>query len=326
MNKRIENNKYSGQALAIAMLVLVVSSLIGLAMYSRSQKDRALSLEERASAEALEVSDILLNNITRFSMEEMVGVLNEHFYTAEDEEFDEDEGIVLVENINTSEISEFFGALELEIQEISSLISPLCPVSITPNEYQLTIKRADPDIAYELRPGHVWTLPTRKLSVPADSENDCILQLNFSTIGDPWAGFLLTKMYCEYDEEIGLATSCPEDDVYNMEKFRFQDSLGNTYAGFLDSNWTNVDVSGYSKEISLRGGNVPTEIRVKALGQLGSTGIGISYELSEECPEIISMYHVRATANCSGVYRGKEILIPQRGHNLLFDYVYFRGL
>ena len=40
-----KRNSYSGQALAIAMLVLVISSLIGLAMYSRTSKDKTLTLE-----------------------------------------------------------------------------------------------------------------------------------------------------------------------------------------------------------------------------------------------------------------------------------------
>jgi len=52
-----KNTKYEAQALAITMVVLVVSAILGLSIYSRAMKDKLLTMEERASAEALEVAD-----------------------------------------------------------------------------------------------------------------------------------------------------------------------------------------------------------------------------------------------------------------------------
>jgi hypothetical protein len=40
----------------------------------------------------------------------------------------------------------------------------------------------------------------------------------------------------------------------------------------------------------------------------------------------LNMYQLRATANCQGVYRGKEILIPEKKwHETIFDYVIFNN-
>ena len=319
MNRNMTKNKYSGQALAIAMLILVVSSLIGLAMYSRTTKDKTLTLEERASAEALEVSDVILNALTTFTIEEIVGSLDD---------FDESEGAVLYENQyenqRVTDITDLFEKLEIlpHGDRLSDLLGSLCPLSNVPNQYELTLEKTPPDVGYELRPGHVWALPVWKLT-PAN----CNLKLVVSDIGDPLAGFVLTKLNCNYNVETDLAEECSDD--YSMEYYKFKNSSNETYGGFLDGYWKTI-TPGESIDISLKGeDSPPAEIRIKALGRLGSTGIKIFYELEGEegaCPSNVSMYQMRASANCSGVYRGKEIVIPQKSHNLLFDYVYFRGL
>ncbi len=332
MNRNMAKNRYSGQALAIAMLILVVSSLIGLAMYSRTTKDKTLTLEERASGEALEVSDVILNNITSFTIEKIAMELNDYYYE-EEESFDSIGEVVLYENSEKVEITDLFIRLGLlaENEKFSETLDPLCPVSILPNEYQLTIQKTPPDIGYELRPGHIWSFPTWKLTIPYNpraAEESCLLRLKISEIGDSLAGFVLTKLYCEYDEQTDLVQSCTENE-YEMINYKFKTSSGETYSGFLDEHWIEISPGEDTIDFFLQEDGVtkiPTEIRIKALGRLGSPGIKISYELEGDCGTDVNMYLVRATANCSGVYRGKEIVVPQKGHNLLFDYVYFKGL
>jgi hypothetical protein len=73
MNKK---NKYESQALAIAMVVMVVSSIIAMSIFFRAQKDRTLTLEERASAEALEISDLIIDKLTQFSIEDVFEEIN----------------------------------------------------------------------------------------------------------------------------------------------------------------------------------------------------------------------------------------------------------
>jgi hypothetical protein len=329
MYKQKKENRYPAQALAIAMLVLVVSSLIGMSMYSRARKDRTLTLEERASAEALEVSDILLNNITKYTLEEVIVAINNSYFTDPDEFEGE---IVLRENRDNNDITKLFMELGLlETATISELIDPLCPVGIGANEYQLTIQKADKDTVFEVRPGHVWTFPTRKVAVNSPVETDeCNLKLFFSDIGDPLAGFVYTKMSCQYGAN-DLPESCDEYNEDMMQSYRYE-SAGITNPDFLDDeNWNEITPGEVDPAITvdLRSNfvEVPSEIRIKALGRLGSPGIGISYELlGNSCPQGVDMYQIRATANCSEVYRGKEIVIPQRGFNILFDYVYFSGM
>jgi hypothetical protein len=73
----------------------------------------------------------------------------------------------------------------------------------------------------------------------------------------------------------------------------------------------------------------PTEVRVTAIG--GTVDIGYKIwdptdPTSVACSQGLQMYQLRATANCNGVYRGKEILIPEeKWHDAIFDYVIFNN-
>ena len=340
MKTRIKQKTYSGQALAIAMLVLVVSSLIGLSMFSRTRRDRALTLEERSSAEALEVSDIILDNITNFKPEEIVEAINNTYYSDTLDEFDEEEGVVLYENTENDNISRLFEELGIFHSNISlsNLVSPLCPIEIQPNEYQLTIRKADRDTVYELRPGHVWSFPTRNVIITNPQPGSvCNLNIYISEIGDSLAGFTESRIYCEYDNDI--PTQCIDYDNYDnvnnqkMKKYMFAFD-GEDHPSFYtedSDNWIQVTPSNTTPAISLNlidgTTSIPSELRIKSLGRIGSPGIGISYELEGNfCPKGVNMYQVRATANCSEIYRGKEIIIPHRGYSAIFDYIYFSGM
>ena len=160
----IKTKKYESQALAITMVVMVVSSIIAMSIYFRSQKDRTLTLEERASAEALEISDLIIDKLTLFPIRDVFDQINEIRQTKNLEWFDYVEGTIppLKENTDTYEISELL--TELGITDSIRNLS-ICPVSEESNEYQLTIKQADENTYFEIRPGQVWSLPTRELDI-----------------------------------------------------------------------------------------------------------------------------------------------------------------
>jgi hypothetical protein len=331
--KKIEG-KYEAQALAIAMVVLVISSLIAISVYSRSTKDKGLTLEERASAEALEVSDLLLDKLTAFPITEVITILAEESELGVEDSLDFNKGIIVKEQSgsNGEGITNLFSRLGIleGTATISDMISPLCPVSEgSSNEYQITLLTADENTYYEIRPGQVWSLPSRAILLGRD---DCMLNMKVAIRGDSKAGFSLIKSYCKYEEGtlnwqecrgyegeditnycFGSAEECNNDsdfdDLGNWQKYQSETTLGPISMGPT----TGVPVEEYQ---------YPTEIRIKAVGGT----IGISYKLPEQCVPDFRMFLIRATANCSGVYRGKEILIPeQKWHTTIFDYVFFNG-
>jgi hypothetical protein len=241
-------------------------------------------------------------------------------------ETDLDGGIVLTEDGGGSEqitaLFRILGVIE-PTQRVSDLLSPICPPDQGGNEYQLTIKTADENTFYEVRAGHVWSLPAKDI---LESKSDCSLNMNFAIRGDSNAGFIISRTYCDYDA--GIATSCQKYNVEDgsVDKYCFASGLTCNNDDFLDGdNWIKFNPDGEDglPLIEMAGDTAPSEIRVKAVGGT----IGISYSFAQEgCIDNLRMFQLRATANCQGVYRGKEILIPeQKWHDSIFDYVIFNA-
>jgi hypothetical protein len=328
--------KYKAQALAIAMVVLVVSSLIAMSVYSRAMKDKGLTLEERASSEALEVSDVLIDKLTQFPMDNVINEILAMELVGMDMSYPYSTGIVLKENNNgDSNITDLFRSESLQIldesQTLSDLLDPLCPIE-KGGEYQITLKEADEDTYYEVKPGHIWSLPAKNLI----TQDECNVDIKLAIRGDTRAGFTLMKIYCSYDEG-GNVVDCKEYEYDDIENYCFSDDgvdCNNVNFGDYD-NWIKYkpnEGGGEGNIINIHlpsseGGEDPgeyilSEIRIKSVGGT----IGVSYILPEQCLTGLRMFQLRATANCSGVYRGKELLIPeQKWHNTIFDYVIFNG-
>jgi len=347
--------KYKAQALAIAMVVLVVSSLIAISVYSRTMKDKGLTLEERSSAEALEVSDVLIDRLTQFSMNQVVDEILSMDFVEEGTEYPYDIGIILKENNNgDSNITGLFSALGIP-GTLSELLGPLCPID-KGGEYQVTLKEADGDTYYEVKPGHIWSLPAKNLI----TQDECNVDIKLAVRGDTRAGFTLMKIYCSYDGD-GNVVDCKEYDFggiggeYYPENddilsYCFSDDgIECNNVNFADNdNWIKYDP--YSEEeedyiidiplpspgveegpgeppppspvLGIGDEYILSEVRIKAVGGT----IGVSYVLPSNCLTGLRMFQLRATANCAGIYRGKEVLIPeQKWHNTIFDYVIFNG-
>lgn len=337
MNNR--NTKYEAQALAITMVVLVVSAILGLSIYSRSMKDKLLTIEERASAEALEVADLTLDRLTSKPIEDVVTAISELGKEADPMDTLES-GFVLTENDSGDNYitrllaneGEYFDTPILDTVKYpsySALLSPICPTDVGGNEYQITLKSAEEN--YEVRSGHSWSLPARDI---LKSKTNCVLELNVEMAGDSRAGFVVSKFYCDYDAN-GIATDCEEYQVNSnfVEKYCFSDDdiNCNDVPRFYepDSPWVKVPTEGFSNDYPMSLASSPTEIRVTAIG--GTVNVGYKVLNSEdsastECAQGLRMYQLRATANCNGVYRGKEILIPEaKWHDSIFDYVIFNN-
>lgn len=307
--------KYEAQALAIVMVIMVISSIIGMSVYFRTMEDKTLSLEERASAEALEISDLLLDKLTQFEIQEVVTKIEE----IREEPFDYTSGTnpPLTENEGEEQITSLFNELGIEdnIRELT-----ICPIS-QGNEYQITIKEADENTYYEIKPGQTWALPIKGKDLTG-----CSITLKFAVRGDKNSGFVLAKSYAQN------YTTTPEYKEYEFEDIQnycFADSSDICYSpNFYETNWLayRVEDEDENQTIALdetyNGYNLD-EIRVKAVGST----IGINYQITNDaCAEDLRLMSVRATANCSGVYRGKEILIPEtKWHNTLFDYSLFNS-
>jgi hypothetical protein len=323
---------YESQALAIAMVVMVVSSIIAMSVFFRSQKDKTLTLEERASAEALEISDLIIDKLTLYPIKEVMAMINKIRTEESKEEFDYIEGTVppLKENNTTQEISTLLSRLGM-LDSIRNL--SICPVQEGLNEYELTIREADENTYFEIRPGQVWSLPIKGLEIDVL----CQVLLGFDVRGSTQAGFVLFKSYAKYIPGLEEPQEYKKYEYEDITNYCFADSSGRCNSqdiNFLDNDWEpyfienrNFSVPINLKEQKVIDGEIYSldEIRIKAVG--GTIGIKYaSVPLELNCLQNLRMINLRVSANCYGIYRGKEVLIPEaKWHNVLFDYAVFNG-
>ncbi len=299
------DNRYNAQALAIAMVVLVVSSIIGLAIYSRAAKDKLLSVGERASAEALEVSDLILNQLITIPINTVTQTI-----AGEGNPFDYENGVTLTES--NGQISELFTKLGLE-GAFTGL--NFCPIATDGNEYYLKIKEASPDTYFEIRAGQVMAFPIKGQAIGLG----CNASLSFAIRGDSNVGFSVEKIYGQ-NYTSGIAQEYKPYAIDDVKQYCF--SCNETK--FLGDEWNHI-TDGGSLTFDLNetaDGYKLDEIRVKAIG--GSLGVG--YILTTECTQGFRLIDVQASANCDGTYRGKQILIPEKKWSSpVFDYSLFNG-
>ncbi|HVX92747.1 MAG TPA: hypothetical protein VHA74_01390, partial [Candidatus Dojkabacteria bacterium] len=72
--------KYTAQALAIVMIVLVVAIILGMAIFSRTLKDTQQIAQQKSSAEALEFADSVLNIVKGTSVAKLKTVCADSTY------------------------------------------------------------------------------------------------------------------------------------------------------------------------------------------------------------------------------------------------------
>ncbi len=297
---------YEAQALAIAMVVLVVSSIIAISVYSRVQKDKMLTLDERASAEALQVSDLILDYLTAAPIQDVLANV----------------GTTYTENSTDSQITELLSTTFGVEANLSSL--DICPISTTGNEYFLNIQPADENSYFEVRAGQVFSFPIKGESLGADP---CHVSVHGVVRGNDQAGFSITKIYAKnYVGNMAMEyKDYSEEDVTNY-CFASNGACNNTENFQLTDNWVKwEDDNSDALDIILnetKDGYTLDEVRIQAIGGT----IGISYDSASVCASSLKLIKVQAGANCNGVYRGKEVLIPSKQWTSpIFNYTLFNG-
>jgi len=320
----MKKEKYTAQALAIAMVVSVVSSILAISIYSRVSKDKTLSLDERNSAEALEISDLILNYLTASPIETTI----EKLELTGTQSLDDPSGITITENETKTEISDLLDTLTGVTNSLDNL--SICPISIAENAYFLNIRKADLETYFEVRPGQIMALPIKGIALPTDP-SACNTTIQTAVRGDSGAGFSITKVYARTYTD-GIAASYKPYEEADVVNYCFASSTTCNSEGTLGGglNWIPFKDDG-SEDITVALNEKKTfnaveysldEVKITAIGGT----IGISYSIPTACTQELNMINVQAGANCSGTYRGKSVLIPAKQWEVpIFNYVLFNG-
>jgi hypothetical protein len=303
----MNSQKYNAQALAISMVVLVVCSIVGISIYSRVTKDKTLTIDEQASSEALEISDLIIDYMIQAPIED---VLSQY------ESMTPQNG----EMLTSGEISTYLNDLGIQLSDLEPLSSGICQPGQGGNEHYLKVEEADENTFFEIRPGQVKSFVVKNLVLG----EDCDATITLTVRGEEKTGFSISKIYAS---ETGDIKEYEETDI---EHYCFSSGAVCNNENFTGDGWTEFTVDNslginLVEEVDYEGTTYTLEeVRVKAIAGT----VAVSQDLDETCASVegLRMIHIIAGANCNGAYRAKEILIPEtKWYSTIFDYVIFNG-
>lgn len=162
MNK---GKTFNAQALAIVMVVLVIASIIGIALFSRLRKDRQLSIGQQDSARAAEQSDALLNMFVGSDIEELEAEMNKDTFEPVKEGLIEVKDFLEVIGVGTS---------ALTLIEESEWCDDLSKNSFV----KVSLGHADAEDTIEIQPGGVRAYNFEGATV---TETPCTINVTFNS-------------------------------------------------------------------------------------------------------------------------------------------------
>lgn len=308
MNKKF----FKAQALAIVMVVLVVVSIIGMALFSRMAKDKRLAVEEQNSAAAAQVAEGILDVMVGADIDKLESV-------------DQD-----LMPINTfDEIKNFINS-QLNLPDSADALpddDAWCEggdSSANENTYvKLNIRPTTEDEYPEVQPGSVRSYNLQDATVTSP----CNLQLKFRAkddqvvfaikfVYDPDSGTPDKFLgYCAFSS--GVSTDCsPVNDVSPTTSL----NSDVTYHLSWDSNAYKIPPINLYDEYN----NGLIEIRVLPIkGVIGVSGFLTADSVDACIDKQFTPIKVIADAMCNGASMVYEMTLPgsgNLGYSTLFDY------
>lgn len=311
---------FEGQALAISMIVLVVCAIIGISIYARVVKDQQLSTEETISSEALEISDSILGAMTSVSASSL-----KQYITSNDASSDgKTDGKVVLSG--WTNISSFFKTMGIILngEELS-----LDECDQSNSEIEMEISEADINDVTEVSVDEAKAFRIEGKGL-ASGASTCNLKIYTESRGTTKSGFVVKKIYGK-----GYSTGSIEYKMYSendIELYCFSDDLTSCNSSDFtpDANWNYIsDKSTQTFNLMETSGTYSLdEIRIIPMG--GTVGIGVSLDPAG-ClkDEEIGSVKVVANVTCNGIYRAKEMYVPEAGsvsYSSMFDFTIYNNV
>ncbi len=295
--------KYGGQTLAIVLVLLIVGSIIGFALYARLGRESQRIVDEKSASESDQLVDTIVGLISTSDYEQVKGSDALNFFEC-DEETLRDDGCSK-EQVDLTTLQGFFEALgsdSIDFEEFGIAEDPKSCLSDLSMRYSL------PDDEITIEKDDVYSIFVDKV----DDWGSCNIKF-FMTDSGSSDGFVLSTFYKDGD---------------NYESYGFEDIVGYGYEGKtnLGGNWTSyvsgvdkVEFPAFSPGVG-RDVDFLSEIRFKSLG--GSSNL--RWEASN-C-DIEDYLVMKVGATCGGKNVVRSFVIPgQVFAPPLFDYVLFNG-
>ncbi len=319
------SKRYSGQAIAIIMVMLVVATIIGFSVYSRMQVNRQVQVDTKESTRALTQADTILSVFTTNDLATVQALLSHY---SSQECFSTEEGCIYS---GFSKIEELFSVFGLEYMvpllrvkdwcsgEADSTLEETSGINLS-----LSYATAQDAIAYSV--GDVFALNTRNIS---GALTDCKVTLELTGGEASFAeAFTTKKVYMDQltgevspyqleDMQLGCIGDCWTTEVLQPESSVFY-ALDDATSDPLD------------REIIVNMGEtrgVYPLYEYRILPLKGIINIAIA-NTTPECGNYFDNYKIVSSVTCGDNTRTKMVIIPSpnnSGYSPLFDYTIYNA-
>jgi len=297
--------KYSGQAIAIIMVVLVVAAVIGASLYSRMMRNKGEVVDTRESQKALEQAGNVLDAFITSDLPSLQNLLSQKLS-------EDDDGEIVLDNIEA--ISFFLQELNGDQMNLDLLglgESGSCSKPV------VTIAYAQASDGIEYGVGDVIAINVDGVTIPAG----CIATLTFYTAGS--GDHLFTTKYVYMDNDGNVQPYKLED----MELYCLNSS-GSAICGegsvAPDSSIKQKLASGGGITLNFAEHSNLYEFRILPLKEK----IKIGLQGNEACNHLLDNYSIKSTVTCTGQERTMQVVIPNAmnmGYPSLFDYTIYNS-
>ncbi len=294
--------KYSGQAIAIIMVVLVVAAVIGASLYSRMMRNKGEVVDTRESQKALEQAGNVLDAFTTLDLPSLQNLLSEKLR--------ENDGEIVLDSID---------GIKLFLEELGSDQMDLGLLGLgggdSCSEPVVTITYAQASDGIEYGVGDVIAINVDGVTIPAG----CIATLTFYTAGSGDHLFTTKYVYMEDDGDV---------QPYKLEDMKLYclNSTGSNCGGGSVAPIESVEgtlASGGNITLNVDQPNL-YEFRILPLKEKVKIGL----QGNAACNHLLDNYSIKSTVTCTGQERTMQVVIPNAmnmGYPSLFDYTIYNS-
>ncbi len=294
--------KYKGQSLAIVLVLLIVGSIIGFALYARFVRESGRVVDEKASAESNELTETIIGLVSTSNYEKVKDdAVLEFLGTDCDEDSLKNEGCRR-SGIDLTDLTAFFSGLDIDVDFA--------------------------ELGFDFEPGYCLTELAMRYRLPGDEvtvDQDDAYSIFLNKVD--WPSCNIDFVMTDNGNADGFVMSTFYKDA-SYKDYDFNDILGFSYfEPEVESHWTpynsGLDLLSFPAAYpGSKDGFSLDEVRFKSLG--GSSNL--RWDVSGTGCSIDDYLMMEVGATCGGKYVGKNFVIPaQVFAPPVFDYVLFNG-
>jgi hypothetical protein len=302
--------KYSGQAIAIIMVVLVVATVIGASLYSRVTRNRQMSIETTESKRALEQADSVLDV---FISSEILDIQQAFKGCIASDDGCELNGVLGADDLD--KVEGFLSGQDVDTTVLQAT-SDWCDEEPS-GDARVVISYATLEDFVEYDVGEVKAINFEGVTIP----EGCKVTFAFEQVdGGDDAVFTTKEVYTD-----GF-TGYKDYEEDDMKLYCVDGNENGCDSGSVAPASSVVEILLNEESIDFNVAEMENiyEIRILPLRHK----LNISMQPSEQCGDLFSDFKIMAEVMCSNTVGTKETIVPNArsmGYPTLFDYTIFNA-